>query len=164
MTSPITVDAVTAVRLGDGWHTGITGFYFYGDGQCPLVTQAGAIWWENGCRFSCPLPAILAIREGAPPAAEASLAKTRSDTELQKAIKWLSEALQDNEPKDIKVLIKDAKAAAGISEGILRKAKEELHVGQFKEGKFWFWVLAQSYETEEFSTGSSSLIDFERAE
>lgn len=77
----------------------------------------------------------------------------RPSEALQKAVKWLADALQDNQPRPSTILIKDAKAAEGISADTLRNAKDELHVRHFKTGTGtaakWMWVLDQVEATAE---------------
>ena len=65
----------------------------------------------------------------------------RPNSALQKAVSWLEAYLQDNKPKPSVTLIADARNGAGISTETLRRAKDELHVEDFKSGKNWFWRL-----------------------
>lgn len=90
----------------------------------------------------------------------------RPSEALQKAAKWLADALQNNEPQPSAVLIKAAKEAEGISSDTLHKAKNELHVRVFKEGAGkslkWFWVLDPvEATTETVALGDhEDMIDF----
>jgi hypothetical protein len=144
------INVITAIRLGDGWHEDIAEFSFYGDGQSELITQAGATWLEKGCRFSCPLHAILALRQGYLPAPD------EMNRKLQRAIAWLSDALQDGEAHPTKALRRDAKESANFSSEILDRAREALPIKCFKHGPMWYWrMIPQGDDVPEPGTRSA---------
>jgi hypothetical protein len=67
---------------------------------------------------------------------------------LPAAIRWLEEALQDNQPRPSKPLIKDAYAAEGITDPTLRRAYEKIGgVKPFKVDGHYCWQLAPMNET-----------------
>ena len=140
---------VTAVRLGDGWRD-VTDFTIWANLFDSEVPIAGASWWElNGCKFSCPLSSILAIREGALSPVDAPLSR-RVDNRLQRGMDFLKEQLLDGYPKNIKTLRQDAKAGANINSETLERAYTALGgVKPFKVKGHYCWQLAPLYEGEE---------------
>jgi hypothetical protein len=126
--SPINTNAVAAVRMADGWHEGITGFEFYGgEGVRSNIQQSGATWTEKGRRFTCPLNAVLTVREGPPLEKPPSPIEQKRDRSLQRATEWLQKELQ-NGPRPTKQLIQDARDRENFSRPTLFQAAKAMHI------------------------------------
>jgi predicted ATPase len=141
----IDTKAVTAVRLGDDWHDGVTDFTFFGDGQSVSITQAGATWMEpNGCRISCPLPSILAVREGLPDrenTVPGTTEPTSRNEKLESAIAWLKRQLHDGLPRPTKYLHDQARNELLIKHETLDRAWIAIKARSIRVKGIWCWVL-----------------------
>lgn len=92
----------------------------------------------------------------------------RPNESLQKAIKWLSEYLQDGQAKSVKIVRADAKLVENISAETLDRAYSEIGGAKaFKSGKDWFWRIDPMNATkaglddENEVDAETSHIDFE---
>ena len=71
----------------------------------------------------------------------------RPNEKLQKAIKWLTEYLQDGEFHRADTIVADAKDGAGITKETLYRAKDALPIRGFKHGRNWYWQVIPASET-----------------
>jgi hypothetical protein len=147
MNTMIDTTKVTAVRLADGWREGVTDFIFFGDDQhVDSITRAGASWSEPGCRFTCPLSAVRAVREGTPPPEEPK-PDGRPNDKLQAAMIWLTNALEDGLLHPVKVLRDEAKHNC-ITVHTLDRAWMQIGAKSKKFKGVWCWYVAPTLESE----------------
>jgi hypothetical protein len=140
MNTMIDTTKVTAVQLMDGWREGVTDFIFFGDDQhVDSIARAGASWSERGCRFTCPLSAVRAVREGTPPPEEPK--PGRPNDRLQSAVRWLETALQDGLPHSIKAMRENAKGEAAVSAEMLDRAWKHIGAKARKVNGVWCWQM-----------------------
>jgi RecA/RadA recombinase len=96
---------------------------------------------------------------------ELSLAQPMMQKEHRKdAMQWLREYLKKGpQPAD---LATQAAASVGITEKLLRGARERLHILTTKEGRTWFWRLPtmHSWEREPYQGQEDGVEDDERDE
>ena len=154
---------VTAVRLGDsgnnhGWHEGVTGFTFFGDGRGESLPLNGATWLESdGCRFSCPRSSVLALREGVRIAAEPIPAEPSeiklTQTQIrelearEKITNAITDVLQEG-PKSAEVIHSQLKELYGVTSAklISEMSAEMVQHGLLRKGNTqgqWVWELQQ---------------------
>lgn len=155
MNTMIDTTKVTAVQLIDGWREGVADFIFFGDDQhVDSIARAGASRSERGCRFTCPLSAVRAVREGTPPPEEPKPGRP-NDRLLQSAVRWLETALQDGLPHSIKAMRADAKGEAMVSAEMLDRAWKHIGAKARKVKGVWCWQMVAVEENPE----RSELID-----
>jgi len=126
----ITSEKVTAIQLRDGWHD-VTEFDFYGDPACKDVSQSGASWTEQGCRYTCLRSAVLAVREGNPPSEpeepEVDARAMREMNNRQKAEEFILQTLRQTDGlMCLNELLEKAKWAC-LGTNATRQAVANLH-------------------------------------